>query len=72
MCKVYEFPVKKVIPEEVKEELQRSATEYVKTINDVLAKMVTDETTEEEYVEISGMILEAYLEAIVNAVVEYD
>lgn len=72
MCKVYEFPVKKEIPEEVKEVLQESATEYVKTINEVLAMIVDDDTTEEEYFELSGKVLEAYLEAIIKAVVEYE
>ena len=72
MCKVYEFPVKKEIPEEVKEVLQESATEYVKTINKIVGMLVDEDTTEEEYFEMSGKVLEAYLEAIIKAVAEYE
>ena len=72
MCKVYEFPTKKELPEEVKIKVQGSAKEYVKTINESLEILVTDEITEEEYLELSKMVLEAYLEAIIQAVVEYE
>lgn len=72
MCKVYAFPVKKEIPEDLKETLQKSAKEYVKVIYNSLDCLVTEDTTEEEYIEISGMLLEAYLEAILNAVAEQE
>lgn len=72
MCKVYEFPVKKELPEDVKELIQESANEYVKTINEVLEMLVTEDTTEEEYFELSKIVLETYLESIIKSVAEYE
>lgn len=72
MCKVYNFPVKKDIPEEIREILQEAAKDYVATINKSLELLVDEDTTEEEYNELSGMLLEAYLHAIIKAVEEYE
>lgn len=72
MCKVYEFPVKKVIPEEVVKTLQDSANEYVRTLNECMDSLVTEDTTKEEYDELSGLVLQSYLEAIIKAVEEYE
>lgn len=72
MCKVYEFPVKKELPEDVKEMIQESANEYVKTINEALEMLVTEDTTEEEYLELSKIVLETYLESIIKSVAEYE
>ena len=72
MCKVYEFPVKKEIPKDISEKLQKFAKEYVAIMNESLGALVTEDTTPKEYEEITGMVLQAYLEAIFNAVEEYE
>lgn len=72
MCKVYEFPVKKTIPKEVEEIVQDAAKNYVKVINETLEYLVDDDTTEEEYDELTTMLLDIYVKAIIEAVEEYE
>lgn len=72
MCKVYEFPVKTVIPEDVVKTLQESAYDYVRTLNKCVEFLVNEDTTTEEYNELTDMLLQTYLEAIIKAVDEYE
>lgn len=72
MCKVYEFPVKKDIPEYVAEILQESAYDYVRTLNKCVEFLVNEGTTSEEYDELTDKLLQTYLEAIIKAVAEYE
>ena len=72
MCTVYEFPVKKTIPEEVEKILKEAAKDYVKVINETLELITDNDTTEEEYDELTGLLLESYLKAIIEAVEEFE
>lgn len=72
MCKVYEFPVKKEIPEEVLAKINVAAREYVKFINESVEAVTDPDMSFDEFQEMAGLVLEAYIDAILNAVVEYE
>ena len=70
MCTVYNFPKQFKMPKEMEERLQSVVDEYVKLLTDSLDYFVDDDTTEEEYEKITGMILETLTGCLVNAIEE--
>lgn len=72
MCKVYEFPKQFVLPQEVEERLQNTAKGYVKVITESLDCLVDDDTTIEEYEEITGAIHKTIVESIATAIEEIE
>lgn len=70
MCKVYEFPVKKELPKELEERLQKVAKEYVEIVNEALSYFEDDNATEEEAAKFMESVLQVYMGAIMNAVDE--
>lgn len=68
MCKVYEFPKQLNMPKEMEERLQKMADDYVELITGSLDYFVDEDTTEEEYEKITGMILETIVSCLVNAI----
>lgn len=70
MCQVYEFPVKKQLPEELKEGLQKLAKDYVHLMDASLKTFEADDPTEEEINSFMEEVILVYTEAITNAVDE--
>ena len=68
MCKVYEFPKQLNMPKEMEERLQKIADDYVELITWSLDYFVNEDTTEEEYEKITGMILETIGSCLINAI----
>lgn len=68
MTKVYEFPIKKQLPQEVKECLYEIADAYVKTLNYALTTLSEDTPTNAELNEIREMVEMTYLEGLVEAI----
>ena len=68
MCTVYNFPKQFKIPKEMEERLQHAVDEYVGIITESLDYFVDEDTTEEEYEKITGMILETVTSCLVNAI----
>ena len=72
MCKVYEFPVKFEIPEEVQAKIDMAARDYVKFVNESVDAVTYPDMSFDEFQEAAGTILGAYINAIINAVAEYE
>ena len=72
MAKVYAFPVKKQISEEMKQKLYDLAKEYVNLLNDVFEELTDDVTDEDEMVEVTELMLMAYLDAVGKAIDELE
>lgn len=70
MCQVYEFPVKKQIPEELKEDIQQIAKDYVQLMNKALKMFEEGDPTDKEVEEFIGEVILIYTKAIENAVDE--
>lgn len=70
MCEVYEFPVKKQLPEELKEGLQKLAKDYVQLMDESLKTLDVDNPTEEEINDFMEEIILIYTDAIMKAVDE--
>lgn len=70
MCEVYEFPVKKQLPEELKEGLQKLAKDYVQLMDETLKTFEADNPTEEELNDFMEEIILIYTDTIMNAVDE--
>ena len=68
MCKVYEFPTPKQLPKELVERFNKLANDCVELIDETINQMVGPEPTEEEYAEVMGLLVNAYTEAIIEAV----
>ena len=68
MCKVYEFPTPKQLPEELVERFNELANECVELIDESITSLVGPEPTEEEYGEVMGVLMTVYTEAISNAI----
>ena len=68
MAQVLQFPIKKELPEEVKERLYGIAAEYVKSMDDVINEVCGDSENNEEYSEMIdlmfGVVVEGLLEAV--------
>ena len=70
MCEVYEFPIKKVVPEELEESLNELAKEYVLLMKKALEMFEKGDPTDEEVNEFMEEVLYIYSQAIINAVDE--
>ena len=68
MCKVYEFPTPKQLPEELVERFNKLANDCVELIDETISQLVGPEPTEEEYAEVMGLLVNVYTEAISNAI----
>ena len=68
MCKVYEFPVPKQLPEELVERFNKLANDCVELIDETINQLLGPEPTEEEYGEVMGLLMTVYTEAISKAV----
>lgn len=72
MAKVYAFPVKKELPEEMIKRLNGIAKMYVKLMNDVFEEMTIDVTNEKELNEITELLLLEYIAAVEKAIEELE
>ena len=72
MAKVYEFPVKKSLPDEVKECLYEIGSAYVKTLNYALSELTSDNPTQKELDEIKGLVDLTYAKGICKAIDELE
>ena len=70
MCKVYEFPMKKELPNGMKERLDKVVREFVCIIDENIDILYGDNPTEKEYEEFMECIMTVYMELLENAVDE--
>ena len=70
MCKIYEFPAAKKLPEELEERLKESAKDYVILLNDILRYFDGEDFDEEGLLEVMETTLTTYLETIAKAIDE--
>lgn len=70
MGKVLVFPVKRTLSADVEKRMHEIAKIYVGLINEVLQDTCGDITDMDEYNEITNLMLNAFLEGVVDAVVE--
>lgn len=68
MAKVLTFPVKRTLSEDVEKRMHEIAAIYVGLINDVLRDTCSDITDMDEYEEVTNLMLNAFLEGVVEAV----
>ena len=72
MAKVYAFPVKKDLPEHLKERLNEIAKLYVKLMSEVYEEMVDDISDEKEVGEFAELMLYEYISSVEKAIAELD
>ena len=72
MAKVYAFPVKKELPEEMLKRLNEIAKAYVILLNDVYVELVSDVTNGEEVAELTEVMFYAYIDAVEKAIAELE
>ncbi len=72
MCKVYEFPVAKKLPQELEERLEKLAKELVELIDDSIEYFLDEDASDEELAELGEALMGVYSEAIANAVEELE
>lgn len=72
MCKVYEFPTKFELPDEIKTKIEHSARLYVKTLTEVLDYV--DEMFEysDNYEHVVNAVMQEYMVMISKASEELD
>ena len=70
MAKVLKFPVKKELPKELEERLHSIAKLYVGLLNEVLVAVSDDVTDEEEFDEITNLMLNSLIEGVLKAIEE--
>lgn len=70
MCKVYEFPVKKHLPEELEEGINELAKEHIHLMKKALDMFKEGDPTDEEVNEFMEELILIYSQAIINAVDE--
>lgn len=68
MCKVYEFPMKKELPKDLEERLNKVVQEFVSIIGESLDALYGDDPTEKEYNEFMEMVIMIYMELLEKAV----
>lgn len=74
MCQVYEFPVKmkKELPKELEERLNKVSKEYVEIMDEVLKTLCGDEPTDEDYESFMEVMIMAYVKSIEKAIDELE
>lgn len=72
MCKVYAFPVKKKLPEELEERLDKVTKEYVDVMTDILEALCEDNPTEKDYENFMELMMTAYAKCIEKAIDEME
>ena len=70
MCKVYEFPTKKDMPEYLEERLNKAVREFVDIIGESLDALYGDDLTEQEYSEFMECFNTKYTELLSKAIDE--
>lgn len=70
MCKVYEFPMKKELPKETEERLDKVVREFVNIINESLDTLYGDDLTDKEYSEFMEYFNTKYTELLAKAIDE--
>lgn len=72
MCTVYEFPMKKELPENLEMELRRYARNYVEMIDRYYDEICEDCSTEEGMNEILGLVSDTLMSEVALAIYELD
>lgn len=70
MCKVYEFPMKKELPKDLEERLNKAVREFVSIMSESLDVLYGDNPTEEEYTNFMNLLVITYMELLEKAVDE--
>ena len=70
MCKVYEFPMKKELPKNMTERLDKVVRELVLIMSEGMDTLYGEDITEEEYSEFMELTIMAYMELLEKAVDE--
>lgn len=72
MCTVYEFPMKKDLPEKLEEELRKFARDYVEMIDRYYDEIEDDCSTEEGMRQILGLVSDTLMSEIALAIYELE
>lgn len=72
MAKVYKFPVKKKLTEEMEECLYAIGEAYIKTLNYALCELAGDDPTQEELDEIRNLVELSYAKGLYRAIDEME
>lgn len=72
MCTVYEFPMKKELPEGLEEEIRKFARDYVKMIDGYYDEIDDACSTEEGMNEILGLVSDTLMGEVALAIYELD
>ena len=64
MCKVYEFPTKVQLTEEMEERLYKAGYNYAKALYDTLEELYPDGTDETEYNKLMELLVSIYMRGI--------
>lgn len=72
MCTVYEFPMKKAFPKELKERLDKASKDYIDVMMETLVTLYGDEPSDADYGEFLEIMLKAYLDSLEKAIDELD
>lgn len=70
MAKVLAFPVKKELPKEVEERLLEAAKVYIGVLDELLTDLRNKFPDDEDYNEMTELMLGALIEALLGAVAE--
>lgn len=70
MCKVYEFPMKKELSDELKKRMDKVTKEYTMIIAEALENLYSENPTKAEYDECQELILMAFIESLEKAIGE--
>lgn len=70
MAKVLAFPVKKELPKEVEERLLEAAKVYIGVLDELLTDLRNKFPNDEDYNEMTELMLGALIEALLGAVAE--
>ena len=68
MCKVYEFPTKAQLTQEIAERLQKLAKDYVNGMCDLLDSVEERCSSEEEYNELATLAFNMYMTELFKAI----
>lgn len=70
MAKVLQFPVKKELPKEVEKRLQEASKVYIDALDELLTTLRNNFTDDEEYNEMTELMLVTLMESLLSAVAE--